>query len=177
MLKIRLKRVGRRNNPSFRVVLVESQKGPQTGKVNENLGSYDPKTNTKEIKADRVKYWIDNGAQVSDTVHNILVSEKIIEGKKINVLPRKSPVVKEEKEVKVETEAETSNESKEGAESEKPSSEEEAPVEEASTEESTSEPQQEEESKEVPEEKPVEFEPEAKKEEVSKEVQETAKEE
>jgi len=95
MLKIRLKRIGRRNHPSFRVVLVDSEKGPKSGKVNEVLGSYNPHTNEKEIAGDRVKFWIEKGAQVSDTVHNILVSEKIIDGKKINVLPQKSPIVKE----------------------------------------------------------------------------------
>lgn len=78
--------------------MVESQKGPQTGKVNEVLGFYDPVNDKKELETERIKYWIDNGAQVSDTIHNMLVEEKIIEGKKINVLPKKTPVVKEEKE-------------------------------------------------------------------------------
>lgn len=98
MLMIRLKRVGRRNDPSFRVVLLDSKKGPKTGKINEILGFYDPRRDVKELKGDRIKEWIAKGAQVSDTVHNLLISEKIIEGKKINVLPKKSPIIKEVKE-------------------------------------------------------------------------------
>jgi small subunit ribosomal protein S16 len=95
MLKIRLKRVGRKHDPSFRVVLVDSHEGPKTGKINEILGFYDPKKDIKELKADNIKDWIRKGAQVSDTVHNILVDQKIIEGKKVNVLPKKRPVIKE----------------------------------------------------------------------------------
>ncbi|HJN62653.1 MAG TPA: 30S ribosomal protein S16 [Candidatus Paceibacterota bacterium] len=104
MLKIRLKRVGRKHDPSYRVVLIDSSKGPQSGKVNEVLGFYDPRKDIKELENDRIKDLISKGAQVSDTVHNILVGEKVIEGKKINVLPQKSPVVKEEKSEEIKTE-------------------------------------------------------------------------
>lgn len=82
MLKIRLKRVGRKHDPSYRIVVTEDFRGPKSGKYLENIGSYDPRKDTKTINADRVKYWISKGAQISDTVHNIFVTEKIIEGKK-----------------------------------------------------------------------------------------------
>ena len=95
MLKIRLQRVGKKHDPSFRLVLTDSKNGPQSGKFLEVLGSYNARFGKPEIKGDRVTYWISKGAQVSDTVHNLLINEKIIEGKKINVLPRKSPVKKE----------------------------------------------------------------------------------
>ena len=98
MLKIRLQRVGRKNEPSFRIVLVDSKMGPKSGKVLEILGSHDfreGKGNNK-INGDRIKYWISNGAQVSETMNNLLISEKVIRGKKINVLPKKRPIVKEE---------------------------------------------------------------------------------
>jgi len=95
MLKVRLQRTGKKNDPSFRLVVTESQNGPQSGKFLEVLGSLDIKKGSATLNAERVKHWIANGAQVSDTVHNLLISEKIIEGKKINVLPRKSPIVKE----------------------------------------------------------------------------------
>lgn len=91
MLKIRLQRTGRKNDPYFRVVLTDSKNSAKSGKFNEIIGSYNPKSGEVIFKTDRVKYWIDNGAQVSDTVHNFLVSQKIIEGKKRNVLPKKSP--------------------------------------------------------------------------------------
>ncbi|MEK9182134.1 MAG: 30S ribosomal protein S16 [Patescibacteria group bacterium] len=100
MLKIRLQRVGRKNEPSFRIVLVDSKMGPKSGKALEILGSHDfreGKGNNK-INGERIKYWISNGAQVSETMHNMLVNEKVISGKKINVLPKKKPIVKEVKE-------------------------------------------------------------------------------
>ncbi|TSC69193.1 MAG: 30S ribosomal protein S16 [Parcubacteria group bacterium Gr01-1014_56] len=96
MLTIRLQRVGRKNDPSFRVILVESKRAAKTGNYQEMLGSYNPRTDRVELKAERIKHWIGMGATVSDTMHNILVSQKVIEGKKINVLPRKSPPKKED---------------------------------------------------------------------------------
>ncbi len=79
--------------------MVESKRAAKTGNYQEMLGSYDPRTDRIDLKADRIKYWISVGTTVSDTVHNLLVSQKIIEGKKINVLPRKSPPKKEEEAV------------------------------------------------------------------------------
>ena len=55
----------------------------------EELGTYDPVKKRKALKPDRIKYWLSVGAQPSDTVHNLLVSEKIIEGKKIDVHKKK----------------------------------------------------------------------------------------
>lgn len=52
--------------------------------------------NQVTINGEKAKEWIAKGVQVSDTVHNLLVGEKIIEGKKINVLPKKSPIINEE---------------------------------------------------------------------------------
>ncbi len=92
--------MGRKNEPSFRIVLVDSKMGPKSGKALEILGSHDfreGKGNNK-INGERIKYWISNGAQVSETMHNMLVNEKVISGKKINVLPKKKPIVKEVKE-------------------------------------------------------------------------------
>lgn len=96
MLTIRLTRVGRKNDPSFRVIVVESKRKPQPGNYLENVGSYDPKTDRIDLKADRIKHWISMGATVSDTVHNLLVSQKIIDAKKINVLPKKTVAKVEE---------------------------------------------------------------------------------
>lgn len=96
MLKIRLKRVGRRNDPSFRIVVTESARGPKSGNVVEQVGFYNPKTKERSVDGARVSYWMERGAQPSDTLYNMLVDEKVIGGKKKNVLPRKSPVVKEQ---------------------------------------------------------------------------------
>ena|SRR3989338_2258087 len=88
MLMIRLQRVGRTNDPSFRLVVVESKRGPKSGAFLEVVGSYDPRHKDKtQIKTERVRYWLSQGVQLSDTVHNIFVGAKIIEGKKINVVP------------------------------------------------------------------------------------------
>jgi small subunit ribosomal protein S16 len=88
MLTIRLSRVGRKNDPSFRVVVVESKRKVQAGNYLEMVGSYDPRVDRIDLKADRIKHWISMGATVSDTVHNLLVSKKIIDAKKINILPK-----------------------------------------------------------------------------------------
>ena len=111
MLKIRLQRVGRKHTPSFRVVLTDSKNSTKSGRFLEVLGSYDTRDDkSKIVKADRIKYWIGKGAQLSGTMHNFLVSTKVIEGKKINVLPKKRPVKPEEAEAPAKSE-ETKKES------------------------------------------------------------------
>ncbi len=90
MLTIRLQRVGRVHEPTFRVVVMDSKHSAKSGKALDVLGSYDPREGkgTNHIDAERAKKWILNGAQVSETVHNLLVDQKVITGKKINVLPK-----------------------------------------------------------------------------------------
>ena len=93
MLMIRLQRVGRKHEPVFRLVLTDSKNSPKSGRFLEILGNLDARKSEKaEFKNDRVKHWIANGAKLSGTVHNILVERKVIDGKKINVLPKKSPI-------------------------------------------------------------------------------------
>ncbi len=90
MLTIRLQRVGRVHEPTFRVVVMDSKFSAKSGKALEVLGSYDPREGkgNNHIDAESAKKWIANGAQVSETVHNLLVDQKVITGKKINVLPK-----------------------------------------------------------------------------------------
>ena len=95
MLKVRLQRIGRKNDPSFKIVLVESQRAAKSGSALETLGSYNARMGTPIINGEKIKYWISKGAQVSPTVWNLLISQKILSGKKINVLPKKSPPQKE----------------------------------------------------------------------------------
>lgn len=97
MLVIRLQRVGKKNDPSFRVVLVDSKRSAKTGRFLEVLGNYDARKGEPALKGERIAHWLSVGAQPSGTVHNILISAKLIDGKKINVLPKKSPPKKEEK--------------------------------------------------------------------------------
>jgi small subunit ribosomal protein S16 len=96
MLTIRLTRVGKKNDPSFRVIVVESKRKPQPGNYLEMVGSYDPRVDRIDLKAERIKHWLSMGATTSETVHNLLVSNKIIDAKKINVLPKKTVAKKVE---------------------------------------------------------------------------------
>jgi len=96
MLMIRLQRTGRKHEPTFRLVLTDSKNGPKSGKFLEILGSHDPRhKDLTSIKGDRIKEWMTKGVQLSGTVHNLLIEKKVIDGKKINVLPKKTPIVKE----------------------------------------------------------------------------------
>ena len=117
MLKMRLQRYGRKNDPSYRVVVTDSRNGPRTGNHVDVLGSYSPKVGKFQIDGEKAKLWISKGTQVSDTVYNFLVTQKIIEGKKKNALPKKTPVVNEAK-LKAEAEAKIVLEAKEKAEQE-----------------------------------------------------------
>lgn len=106
MLMMRLQRVGRRNDPSYRVVVTDKRTGPKSNKHVALIGSYNSKLNHIQIDADKAKQWLAQGVQPSPTVHNLLVTAKIIDAKKINVLPRKSPIIDEAAEAaKAEAEA------------------------------------------------------------------------
>src|SRR3989344_2593405 len=94
MLKIRLQRIGRKNDPAFRAVLTDSKNSTKSGKFLEILGTYNPHLDDAKFENDRIKHWVSKGAKLSDTMHNFLVHQKVIEGKKINVLPKKKPTVK-----------------------------------------------------------------------------------
>ncbi len=121
---IRYQRVGRKNDAAFRIVVTEHTSGPKSGKNVEQLGSYNPKTKAVTLKKDRIEHWMSVGAKTSDSVHNLLVKEGVLEGGKINVLPKKSPIAKEVEET--EEAAPAAEAAPEG---------EEAPAEEAVTEE------------------------------------------
>lgn len=102
MLKIRMQRTGRVNHPSYRIVVIEHTEGPKSSSFVEKVGTYNAKTKEQTLNAERVKYWLSVGAQASGTMHNMLVRAGVIDGKKINVLPRKSPPKKEGEEAAAE---------------------------------------------------------------------------
>ena len=106
MLKIRLQRTGRKNVPTFRIVLTDSKNSTKSGKYLEILGNHDARTDAGDVKKDRVLHWMAQGAQLSDTLHNMFINKKIISGKKINVLPKKTPVIDEAKVAAEKAEAE-----------------------------------------------------------------------
>lgn len=85
MLVIRLNRYGKRNQAQFRVILQEKSKAPGHRHV-EVLGSHNPHSKETILKKERVLYWIGQGAEPSDRVHNMLVKAGVIEGK---IIPKK----------------------------------------------------------------------------------------
>ena len=73
MVKIRLRRFGKRNTPIYRVVVAD-KRSPRDGRIIEEIGTYDPllKNNNFTLKLDRVDYWLGVGAQPSDTVASFI---------------------------------------------------------------------------------------------------------
>ena len=95
MLKIRLQRIGRKNDPAFRAVLTDSKNSTKSGRFLEIVGTYNPKAGEAKFDGERIKHWVSKGAQLSDTMRNLLITKKIITGKKVNALPKKRPIKKE----------------------------------------------------------------------------------
>lgn len=73
MVKIRLRRMGAKKNPYYRIVVADSL-SPRDGRCIEEIGSYDPVAEpvTLKVDAERAQYWIKNGAQPTDTVKALL---------------------------------------------------------------------------------------------------------
>lgn len=73
MLRIRLTRMGAKKNPYYRVVVTERRQA-RDGRFVEILGHYNPGTNppSVELKMDRVRHWLEHGAQPSETVNSLL---------------------------------------------------------------------------------------------------------
>jgi small subunit ribosomal protein S16 len=82
MLSIRLKRIGKKHQAAYRVVVSE-RRHKMVGVHTEDLGWYNPGLDKGEFKIDRIKYWMSTGASISDTMHNLLLKRGLIEGKKI----------------------------------------------------------------------------------------------
>lgn len=80
---IRLQRVGKKNRPSFRLILVEKARAARTGDFKEILGSVDRIEKRTALKTERIKHWLQFGVQPSASAHNLLVSAGLMEGKKI----------------------------------------------------------------------------------------------
>lgn len=72
-VKLRLRRMGKKKQPIYKIVAADAR-SPRDGKFIEAVGLYNPLTNphTVDIKEDRVNYWLDNGAQPTDTVKSLL---------------------------------------------------------------------------------------------------------
>jgi len=110
MLRIRLFRAGKRNQPFFKIVVIDKKAPPRGGKPLEILGFYNPLTKERGLKKERIQYWLSVGAQPSDTVWNLLIREGILKGKKIALHKKKKK--KEKEEVKEATQKEKALEEK-----------------------------------------------------------------
>jgi small subunit ribosomal protein S16 len=87
MLMIRLQRVGKKNSPAFRVVLVDSRRSSKSSAIKDIVGFYEPKkANVPQFDVEKIKDALSHGAQASKTIYNFLIDAKIIEDKKKNVL-------------------------------------------------------------------------------------------
>ncbi len=93
MLTIRLSRVGKRKQPIYRLIVSEKGRDPW-GRSLEIIGNYNPRSTPPQInfKNDRITYWLSKGAQASDTVWNMLVDLKLVQGEKrqkVNISKRR----------------------------------------------------------------------------------------
>lgn len=110
MLMIRLSRIGKKKKPMYRLIINEKSKDLY-GRALEILGSYNPFSKELEVKKERIEYWLENGAQMSASVNNLLVENKVIKGDKVKA---SKPGKKKEEE---------STENKEKTKEEKPAEE------------------------------------------------------
>jgi small subunit ribosomal protein S16 len=91
MVVIRLQRIGKKHQPSYRLVVAEGR-SKMIAPPTEDLGSYQPSIKKANLNAERVNYWISKGAQPSVTVWNLLVREGIVSGPKRRVYMKAAAV-------------------------------------------------------------------------------------
>ena len=89
MLAIKLQRVGRKHQPSYRLVVAEKRSKMAAPPV-EDLGSYNSFTKTSTINKERISHWLQVGAMPTTTVHNFLVKEGVLTGAKLQVKMKKA---------------------------------------------------------------------------------------
>ena len=132
-LKIRLSRGGSKKRPFYRIVVAEAA-APRDGRYVERVGHYNPMVpkeheNRLSVNSDRVKFWMNKGAQPTDRVHKLLALADILKAPEIREQPKKSAVGKK----RAEREAEAAEAKAAAAQAE------EAPVEEAPADVSSAE--------------------------------------
>lgn len=109
MLTIRLQRIGKKNDPRFRVVLTDHSKPVKSGEI-EILGTFNSKKTPSEfiVKEDRIKYWLSKGAQPSLTIRDWLIKKNLLEKKELKFtkkFPKKDKKTMEAEKEKKEAEA------------------------------------------------------------------------
>ena len=146
-LKIRLSRGGSKKRPFYRIVVAEAA-APRDGRYVERVGHYNPMVpkeheNRLSVNSDRVKFWMNKGAQPTDRVHKLLALADILKAPEIREQPKKSAVGKKRAEREAEVaEAKAAADAATAAETEAAAEEaqaEEAPLEEAPAEDTQAE--------------------------------------
>src|SRR3989338_2721427 len=84
MIVLKLRRVGKRGQPTFRLV-VDEKRHKNRGNATEYLGWYNPRDKKNQFDKEKILSWLKKGAQKTQTVHNLLINAGVIEGKKIAV--------------------------------------------------------------------------------------------
>lgn len=87
MLKIRLKRIGKKHDPQYRIIIIPART-KRDGKAVEYIGYYNPIRKEIKLKVERAKYWLSIGAQPTNTVRRILVKQKLLKQK---IYPKRPP--------------------------------------------------------------------------------------
>jgi len=108
MLTIRLQRIGKKAQPSYRLIVSEKSKATNSS-VLEYLGHYHPADKDKkiELNKEKIEYWLSKGAQTSKTVHNLLVKNNIIKDKKVKAFSIPTKVKKQKEKIEKKAKAET----------------------------------------------------------------------
>ena len=90
MVRIRLRRTGRKKTPTYRIVVADSQ-SPRDGRFIEIIGQYAPRQGDKALNLDatRANYWLDKGAQPSDTVRSLLRKAGVLKARHEQRLAKK----------------------------------------------------------------------------------------
>lgn len=89
MLAIKLQRIGKKHQPSYRLVVAEKRSKMASPPV-EDMGSYNSFTKAATFNKERIAYWIKMGAQPTPSVHNLLITKGVITAPKIKIAIRKS---------------------------------------------------------------------------------------
>ena len=143
-LKIRLSRGGSKKRPFYRIVVAEAA-APRDGRYVERVGHYNPMVpkeheNRLSVNSDRVKFWMNKGAQPTDRVHKLLALADILKAPEIREQPKKSAVGKKRAEREAEAaEAKAAAEAAAAEAPEKEASAEEAPAEDTPAEDTPAE--------------------------------------
>lgn len=104
MLAIKLRRVGKKGQGSFRIVVKEAR-SKMVGRFTDDLGWFNPRTDKLVLDKERAKHWISVGAQPTDSVHNLLIRTGVVRGAKIPVHGKKKGEAEVPKEAPVPTPA------------------------------------------------------------------------